>query len=183
MERPFQKSLFDEIGDKGKPVVTQESVIKNQAVLSAIGNASSIKDEWARAAFVFLLNYSAANASFTSEDLRIAGMGKVPDTQDSRAWGPVLKIAAKRGIIKKEGFKKGIMAHCHRATKTLWESQYFAGTKKEGETKKTSPKKKYTINNIEEVFNKAVELCGKTVEEIADKKKEFFRDKFNIRIK
>ena len=179
---PQQKPLFE--GMAQKPAATYDSIVKSQAYLHAISGASQIENPWAKKAFTFLVTYSAANPSFTNEDLRIASAGKVPETGDARAWGPVLRMAQKRGVIKKEGFKKGIMAQCHRGTKTLWEAQFAAATKKQGE-KNNLPKKRFTLSEMAQCFDDAVEFVQKIkdAKKIKEEKEKYFQEKFNVKLK
>ena len=182
MSIPIQRSFFE--GSEPPKAAGQSEIIKQQSLLHAMGGANEISNAWVREAYIFLLNYSVTNPSFTSEDLRIASTGKVPDTGEARAWGSVMQLAARKGIIKKEGFKKGIMAHCHRATKTLWESQLSSGTKEEV-PKKTINKKKYTLDNMVDSYLKGVE-AGKTLkkeEQISEAKANYFKEKFNVKVK
>lgn len=75
---------------------------------------------WSREAYEFLLNYIKSKDEFMTEEVRFSSKGIIDDPSDDRAWGGVITLAKKSGLIEKKGYKQKKGEKCHRAIATVW---------------------------------------------------------------
>ncbi len=78
-------------------------------------------DQWKVEALHFLKSFATNGKEFITEDVRIASEGKIPKIKEERAWGQLMRNAAKAGIIQNTG-RFGLMKgkQSHSGIKTLW---------------------------------------------------------------
>jgi len=78
-------------------------------------------DQWKVEAMDFLISFATYGKEFITEDVRIASEGKIPKIKEERAWGQLMRLAAKNGIIQNTG-RFGLMKgkQSHSGIKTLW---------------------------------------------------------------
>lgn len=88
--------------------------LRDIGIAQAVGHAESKHEGWADAAFSFLLSYMREHHEFMGEDVRNASYGHVPEAPSNRAWGGIMRRAAKEGLIYRIGFQsvKNPKAHC-----------------------------------------------------------------------
>lgn len=69
---------------------------------------------WFEKAYGFLVSYiKQHDREFMTEDVRLAAeAAQVPPPPDNRAWGNVIREAAKIGVIVKRGFAPAKTGHC-----------------------------------------------------------------------
>jgi hypothetical protein len=95
--------------------ISEATAQRNAAIAQVDANAD---DEWKRYALGFVAELSADLDEFTTDDLWDAGLIK---PREPRALGPVMRRAAKRGLIATTGeFRKSRYRNC--APLPVWAS-------------------------------------------------------------
>ena len=62
-------------------------------------------EQFKEEAFTFLQTYMKSNRRFQVEDVRQASVGIIPQPNDKRAWGSVIKKAQRLGLVKNVGYE------------------------------------------------------------------------------
>lgn len=95
---------------------------RDAGIKKAVDHADETEFNWSVQAYSFLLIYIKSHDNFMCEDIRLKSCEAVPWPPSARAWGGVIRRAAKAGLIKRIGFKnvKNVKAHCTPAT--VWET-------------------------------------------------------------
>jgi hypothetical protein len=95
---------------------------RDAGIKKAVDHTNDVSLNWADQAYSFLLIYIKYHYSFMCEDLRLQSVGVVPCPPSKRAWGGIIRRAAKSGLIKRKGFRsvKNVKDHCTPAT--VWET-------------------------------------------------------------
>lgn len=97
------------------PTLTAAAAKRDSAIAQADANAD---DSWKKYALGFVAELSAELDEFTTDDLWDAGLIK---PREPRALGPVMRRAAKRGLIATTGeFRKSRYRNC--APLPVWAS-------------------------------------------------------------
>jgi hypothetical protein len=86
----------------------------------AIDHAEIESPSWADKAGDFLIQYIKHGKEFMVEDLRLASRGTIPEPPSLRAWGGVIKRAAKAGLIYRTGTKSVKNVNAHAAFASTW---------------------------------------------------------------
>ena len=74
---------------------------------------------WVDRAVMYVVGFARfKGAAFLAEEARIYAEGFVDSPHDGRAWGAVFKVAAKRGLIRRDGF--GMARSSNMSPKPLW---------------------------------------------------------------
>ena len=75
---------------------------------------------WPLLAFIALNEVAKKREFFTTDDVQRIFPDEPPEP---RAWGPVMKRAAQKGLIEKTGrVRKSAKVSCHRREKAVWRS-------------------------------------------------------------
>ena len=98
---------------------------RDAGIKKAVDRANEVSLNWSELAYGFLTSYIKYNKKYMCEDLRLQSVGVVPCPPSKRAWGGIIRRAAKAGLIKRKKFKnvKNVRAHCTPAT--LWKVVNF----------------------------------------------------------
>lgn len=85
-------------------------------------SADDAHANWSATAYLTLRAFVRRREhAFTAENVRAFATEKgLPDCHDDRAWGPVLRRAAKEGLIRKTGYRQAEGRACHMHPVTLW---------------------------------------------------------------
>jgi hypothetical protein len=94
--------------------------LRDEGIKEAIDHAMAVEPSWGDIAYSFLMNLKPTGI-WMMEDIRKAAEGIVPDPPDSRAWGAVVRKAARDGIIEKVGVQSKSSTVCHRGFASLWQ--------------------------------------------------------------
>ncbi len=91
---------------------------RDAGIKKAIDHAEETEFKWSVQAFGFLLIFIKSNDTFMCEDVRLKANSIVPWPPSQRAWGGIIRRAAKAGLIKRIGFQnvKNVKAHCTPAS-------------------------------------------------------------------
>ncbi len=93
----------------------------------AAGHADRVYAEWTDKALAALREFAETHAEFTNEDLILAATS-VPAPPEKRAWGHIVLLAKKQGLIIKAGYATAKSVHSHCRPVSLWRSlTYKAG--------------------------------------------------------
>ena len=83
-----------------------------------------IPHQWSDRAYVFLLDYIKSrdfyNREFMTEDVRVASESELPAPPDKRAWGGIVRRAAKAGLIERIGYSHVKNFKAHRTPAAVW---------------------------------------------------------------
>lgn len=94
--------------------------LMEQGMARAIAHAEAIEPMWSDTAYQFLLKFAATGNEFMAEDVRAASQGIVPPPPSMRAWGGIIRRAAKAGLITRIGYKSVINPKAHCALCSVW---------------------------------------------------------------
>lgn len=76
---------------------------------------------WKEKAIAFLLSYAIEGREFITEDVRIASKEILPEIKEERAWGYLMRLAKKMGIIADTGkFREMKSLQSHSCPKKVW---------------------------------------------------------------
>lgn len=95
---------------------------RDEGMKRAIDRAEELHEGWSDLAYDFLKGYIKINPVFQVEDVRFASQGLVPTPRSQRAWGGVIRRAAKEGLIWQDGFKKVKNVLAHRTPAAVWKT-------------------------------------------------------------
>lgn len=78
--------------------------------------------DWMAKAYDIFIRYAKLNQVFTTEDVRVHAHSyhHLPLPPDPRAWGAVVGMAVREGLLNKVGQTNGRLRACHAGYKTLW---------------------------------------------------------------
>lgn len=99
-------------------------ILRDEGMKQAADHAEAINHGWSELAIEFVRAYSVIHKGeqFAGEDIRMWAESKgllIPPHK--RAWGNVILTAAKRGLLRKVGYKKTCNPLAHEAIATLWQ--------------------------------------------------------------
>lgn len=100
--------------------------LRDEGIDTAAAHADAVQPEWTEQAFAFLRLYLELNATFTTEDVRMAARGVVPEPPDRRAWGSVTRRAVKEKLIERSGFTEAKDPRVHCNIVAVWRSKVVA---------------------------------------------------------
>lgn len=85
--------------------------------------AAGMGPEWSAKAMGFVRRYAQHRQFVTAEDVRaFAHSFGLPQAPEPRAWGKVMRDAARAGVLEKVGYVSAKSAHAHCRPSTLWRS-------------------------------------------------------------
>lgn len=97
--------------------------LRDAGIKQAVDHANDVSPGWSERAYEALAAYSRMHRTFTGEQVRsyasAIGLELPPD---NRAWGGVFTRAAKRGLIRKQGYSTSHNPEAHMRPITVWES-------------------------------------------------------------
>lgn len=99
--------------------------LRDSGIQRAADHAEAKNPGWQTQAFDFIIEYAKKHQSFAVEDVRLAAVGKVPTPPSLRAWGHVVRKAAKAGAIRQIGIIQVKNPLAHRANAALWVSNIY----------------------------------------------------------
>lgn len=92
---------------------------RDDGMQRAVEHADDVKPYWSDMAMTWVLVYRDMHAEFLAEDVRAyAHAGGLPGPPDGRAWGAVIRRAAKAGHIVKVGYAPAKTSNL--SPKVLW---------------------------------------------------------------
>lgn len=127
MNQPFTIKLCGPITDVNRPIHgTPEQLADAGGQLACDFAARITNTDWAMIAYSFLRGFAKYRKTFQCSDLREESKGVVPDhpNLDPRAWGLVVKRAAKDGIIKPLGYARTERKVSHGRAEQTWTSPH-----------------------------------------------------------
>lgn len=86
----------------------------------AVMRADKETGGWADLAYGKVVEFASRNREFLTEDLRACLDDYFPHPQDGRAWGSVMRRAARNKIIRRKGYAPARSSNL--SPKPLWES-------------------------------------------------------------
>jgi len=108
------------------PSFSAARVLRDTGMQCAADHADRESEGWTDRAYVFLVDYVAANRgrAFMAEDVRASAEAEgLPPPPDNRAWGSVVSRAARLRIIKRIGYGAQKSVTCHCSPKSIWVSK------------------------------------------------------------
>ncbi len=87
----------------------------------AVNNAEANCPGWTTTALNWICEYAKTHSTFISEDCTEAAMAAgVPAPTNPKAWGAPFQMAARRGVIRRDGF--GVSKRRHLSPTPLWKA-------------------------------------------------------------
>lgn len=113
-----QLGFFDSLPEQSKQPSGAD--LKKQAMQAVLDAAN---EEWRKAAFAAVHQAAFQMDEFTTDEV-VALMPKSVRTKDTRAFGPILKQAAKdRWVYPTGRYRNSTSAVCHSRPKAIWASR------------------------------------------------------------
>jgi len=94
--------------------------LRDAGMKQAVDHADQVHERWSDKAYAFLLAYLRSGMEFMAEDVRAASEGIVPEPPSKRAWGSIIRRAAKAGLIRKIGCCHVKNPGAHMANANRW---------------------------------------------------------------
>lgn len=102
--------------------------LRDAGIARAVEHADAVCEDWAETAYAWLERMRTCGPhivldkrSFTTEDLRLTSAFVIDVPPDSRAWGGIVRRAAKAGLIEATGeFKKCMNPMGHKRDCRVW---------------------------------------------------------------
>jgi hypothetical protein len=96
---------------------------RNNGMRRAVTHANADLPDWSRNAYRFLVRFARRNHEFLAEDVvaKAAESNCVEAPPEPRAWGAVIRAAARAGVIRKHGY--GLANTSNRSPKVRWRSR------------------------------------------------------------
>lgn len=98
---------------------------RDAGIAEAIEHADAVTPKWSETAYAFLERYARTHERFTSEDVRDASKGEVPEPPNLRAWGGVFQRAARKRITRRDGYDTARDPKVHCNVVTVWRSELY----------------------------------------------------------
>lgn len=98
---------------------------RDAGIETAIDHADAVTPKWSETAYAFLEGYALTHETFTSEDVREASAGTVPEPPNLRAWGGVFMRAARNRITSRAGYDTARDPRVHCNVVTVWRSERY----------------------------------------------------------
>lgn len=100
--------------------------LRDKGIAQAEQHAEAEAPGWKAQAAAFFTAYLLYTLEFQTEDVRAeAEKHGVPPPPDARAWGGIIREAAKHSMITKEGYRESKFAIAHRNPRAVWRSNLF----------------------------------------------------------
>ncbi len=96
--------------------------LKEMGIKKALDSADEMHENWTDQAYGFFIKYLETHNIFTTEEVRLASDGIVPEPPSKRAWGGITGRLAKAKLIHRIGYTKVKNPKAHSATCTLWKN-------------------------------------------------------------
>ena len=119
----FTVKLSGPITDVRPPIHgTPTQLAEAGAQLAADFAGTLTNTDWQGIAYAFLKGFASTRPRFQCSDLREESKGVVPDHPqlDPRAWGQVVKRAAKNGLIRPLGYARTERRKSHGRAEQTW---------------------------------------------------------------
>lgn len=103
--------------------------LRDEGISRAVGHADAVCEDWSAMAYAWLERRSRYGGTttfrldhFTIEQLRLASVFyDIPAPPDPRAWGGIVRRAAKAGLIEATGeFRKAMNPMGHKRDVRVW---------------------------------------------------------------
>lgn len=97
--------------------------LRDEGILVSVLKADQVTEDWSIKAFSALKHFAQCNrGEFMCEQVRqyAAAHLSLPEPPSKRAWGAVMLMGAKEGIIKQTGYGKTKSASAHRTPAAVW---------------------------------------------------------------
>jgi hypothetical protein len=107
-KNPVQLDLF-----KGRE-------LRDAGIKRALDRANSKTEIWSELAYLFLLQNIKTGDRFMVEEIRVKGIGIVPEPPSNRAWGGIILRAIKEGVIVNDGYGKVKNPSAHCTPAAIW---------------------------------------------------------------
>ena len=96
-------------------------LLRDDGIRRAVNHAERVEPDWAERAYFCVIQIARKGRPFTCEDVKIhAAICRMPDPPDARAWGGILRHAAKQGLIRKVGWAASTSPVCHCRPMQVW---------------------------------------------------------------
>lgn len=95
--------------------------LRDAGIKIAVDHADEVSEKWSEVAYQFLLKFIKSNKEFMTEQIRSASAGHVPEPPTTRAWGGIIVMAKKSGLIKRIGFQNVTNSKAHCTPASLWQ--------------------------------------------------------------
>lgn len=96
---------------------------RDAGIHRATAHADRVNPKWSDDAYAFLERHARTSPLFTTEDVRAASAGEVPDPPDSRAWGGVVLRAVRAGLLELDGYMTARDPKVHCNVVKRWRSR------------------------------------------------------------
>lgn len=94
--------------------------LKNEGIKKAVDHANEVEESWSELAYKKLKEFlRSRNEPFMTEDFR-AWVGKELQPPHARAYGGIMRKAAKEGLIENIGHRQVVNPKAHCAYACLW---------------------------------------------------------------
>mgnify|MGYP001605844020 CR=1 FL=1 len=103
-------------------------VLRDAGIKAAADHAERVSPSWAERALGYVKEYACYHVEFTGEDCRMFAEAHGFTFPHGRAWGNVMLMAARRGIVKKVGTRQVKNPRAHCAIATLWRRTEVEGS-------------------------------------------------------
>lgn len=105
------------MADKSEYVAAAER--RDDGMTRAVQHADAVELFWSESAYAHLMDFCRTQKAFLTEEARQFAEGRgLTNPPDSRAWGAVIRRAAKNGLIQRIGYKPAKSSNL--APKCLW---------------------------------------------------------------
>ena len=101
------------------PVMRTGEELRDKGMQRAHDHAEDVHESWGDKAYQFLLDHTT-EGEFMTEDIRKASEGIIPEPPSLRAWGGIVRRAAKNGIIKRVGYRSVSNNKAHCTPASVW---------------------------------------------------------------
>lgn len=95
---------------------------RDEGIRRAVDHAEDVTPHWADLAYAFIVDYFSRYEEATSEQVRAAAFGIVPEPPDKRAWGGPFARAARAGVIVRDRYTTARDPKVHCSIMTVWRS-------------------------------------------------------------
>lgn len=122
----FELERFTRRGDSIVPPSAEEIAKRRRddGIARAAAHADDVDPRWQTRAFRAVAIFARYHPAFLAEDARgMAEREGLPSPPDARAWGAVMRLAARRGVIVADGY--GPANSSNRSPKVKWRSLVY----------------------------------------------------------
>lgn len=94
--------------------------LRDEGIKRAIDHADAEQPKWSEHAWWFLQTYMKTHKTFTTEEVRKASEGVIPEPPDARAWGGIIRKAVKEEMIELITYVPAEDPKAHRRPTAKW---------------------------------------------------------------